>query len=142
LTLGSPSAKAEDVAKSPPDDNRLRELITEHRGSLSAIAAALTQAGQPISRQAVTQWVKRAGMEDDAAVERAKAGLPGPRPQLVDGSVDAVAERAAIAGGVELHGSLRAAAANLGMSRRALFRRRKALGVVSAPRGRRRRRAH
>lgn len=118
------------MAKRPPDAEQLIKLIRSHRGSLSAIAAGLTAAGQKVSRQAVTQWVKRAKLEDLAAVERARSGLPGPRPQLVAGSVDSVAERLQIRGAVKEHASVREAAAALGMSRRALYRRRVALGVV------------
>lgn len=120
------------MAKGPPAPELLLELIRDHGGSLSAIANSLTAAGTQVSRQTVTNWIKRAGLEQKAAEQRALNGLPGPRPLLEAGSVDAGAERAAIVASATKLGSLKAAGEQLGLSRRALYRRRKALGLATA----------
>lgn len=120
---------------SPPEVDELRELITAHNGNLSAMRAALladkSKGYTKLSRQTVAIWLRDANLEDEAATARAVAGVPGPRLSLPAGSLDAVAEKAAITEGMESTKSLAAAAAKLGISRRSLYRRRQALGVQS-----------
>lgn len=119
------------MANRPLTLAQLSALIAKHRGSYSAIAVALTAAGRTISREAVRQRAITLELEEEAVVQRARAGLPGPRPLLEAGSPDKFGETVSIEAAALQGGTLKSAAAKLGLSRRGLYRRRKALGMLA-----------
>jgi len=67
-----PHAPQTDTATADSSEReKLEALVRQHDGNRSAIAAALTSAGQPITRQAVTKKLQRVGLialADDLAL--------------------------------------------------------------------------
>lgn len=110
------------------DPDRLRRLIGEHKGSLREIGRALGG----ISRQAVAQRLARAGLQQEADVARAAAGISGPRPGLTASSADPIGERTHLIDALAQAASYDVAAKQLGISRRTLCRKVARLGIDQA----------
>jgi transcriptional regulator with GAF, ATPase, and Fis domain len=107
----------------------LRQLVLAHEGDISSMAAALTKAGDPITRQGVAQRLRSHGLITLASEERFRTGKqrPGAVPEAT-----LVSERERIAAALERHARLEDAARALGVSRRTLCRRAELLGLVAS----------
>lgn len=107
----------------------LAKLIEVHQGNLSAITRALVSDGHEVTRQGLSLRLMRLGLAEEAQIQRALSGCPGPRPDLTAGAIDAVAERDAIAAEIRQGGKLEEIAGRLGISRRQLARKRQTYGL-------------
>ena len=90
---------------------------------MSAMARELTEAGDPISRQAIARRIAKYELGDLAAQLAVKHAVPGRRAPGADLAATRDAERARILDALARHGSYRAAAPKLAMSLRTMIRR-------------------
>lgn len=101
----------------------LRALIADHKGNIADIARALTKAtGREVTRQAVSQRIHRAELDDFADRARNRNGIQGKH-------FESDAERRRVLAAIRRTEDRDAAARELGMSRRTLFRKVKQYGL-------------
>lgn len=110
------------MALDDEERKRLTRLVERHHGNLSSMCRDLAKGREFISRQGLTARLRKYGLVEAACAERARSGVTGPRVHLADGSADPEAERETILQTLALTQTYEHARAELGMSRRTLYR--------------------
>lgn len=107
-----------DATDAKAEKARLKILIAEHDGNLSAMARA-----EDVGRQTLAKRLAEHGLEDAAALARFKGGISGARSPAVGADSPAgEREKAAIERALRTAPTMIGAAEKLGITRSALYR--------------------
>ena len=99
----------------------MRRLVREHQGNRTAIARALSERGQKITRQGVSSKLRRLGLLEEADKLSQAASKPGPRDNVPPAILER--EREALLDALARSETYADAPAKLGISIATMYRR-------------------